>query len=145
MFAGPGEAVRGTGPAPACTFAAATVGPSGLWAGWIGDSRAYWLPDDGTALRLTEDDHGAHEALAAWLGADADEPRVRIRFLRPFGPGRVLLCTDGLWRYLPGAAELRAKLGGGDLRADARALVGHALAAGGHDNVTAVLLRVEGP
>lgn len=59
---------------------------------------------------------------------------------------RLLLCTDGLWRYLPGAAALRDVLGrrpaGGGVLEEARSLVGYALEAGGHDNVTVVLVPV---
>ena len=36
--------------------------------GWVGDSRAYWLPADGPAEQLTEDDSWATHAIA--LGAD---------------------------------------------------------------------------
>ncbi|MFD0691724.1 PP2C family protein-serine/threonine phosphatase [Actinomadura fibrosa] len=131
--------------APACTYVAGITGPDGVWTSWVGDSRAYWLPDEGTAMALTEDDTGAHEALAAWLGADAGEPEPRGRSYRPSVPGRLLLCTDGLWRYLPGAASLRESLAGraGEDPLDgARRLVRHALDAGGHDNVTAMLLAV---
>ncbi|MET9517946.1 protein phosphatase 2C domain-containing protein [Streptomyces sp. NPDC002994] len=137
--------------APACTYVAGIAGPEGIWSAWIGDSRAYWLPDAGTGMALTEDDTGEHEALTAWLGADAGEPRPRIRSYRPSVPGRLLLCTDGLWRYLPDAGGLRAALTSPSRRAsspgsalleDARTLVGHALEAGGHDNVTALLLPV---
>ncbi|MFI9843274.1 PP2C family protein-serine/threonine phosphatase [Nonomuraea sp. NPDC051941] len=125
--------------APACTYVAGVAGQGGIWACWIGDSRAYWLPDAGAGMALTEDDTGAHEALSAWLGADSGDPDPRIRSYRPPGPGRLLLCTDGLWRHLPGLDSLRSH---GELLADARALVGRALDAGGHDNVTAVLLAV---
>lgn len=201
--------------APACTYVAATAGPQGLWCGSVGDSRAYWLPDHGPGMALTEDDTGEHDALAAWLGADAAEPEPHIRSYRPPGPGRLLLCTDGLWRYLPDPDSLRAhltphpithpsavrspqvqspithpsavhppaaqlsdvqppvsrppnvqqgdvladgaRLDGGLLRDDAglrdggglldeaRALVAHALDAGGHDNVTALLIAVPAP
>ena len=34
--------------APACTFVAAVVGGGLLTVGWVGDSRAYWVPDDRT-------------------------------------------------------------------------------------------------
>ncbi|MEU2431750.1 protein phosphatase 2C domain-containing protein [Streptomyces sp. NPDC007861] len=135
--------------APACTYVAGIAGPEGVWSAWIGDSRAYWLPDEGTGMALTEDDVGAYDALSAWLGADAGEPVPRVRSYRPAVPGRLLLCTDGLWRYLPGAGGLRAALvrrrgvasGGGGLLEEAGALVGHALDAGGHDNITALLIR----
>ncbi|MFJ1704056.1 PP2C family protein-serine/threonine phosphatase [Kitasatospora sp. NPDC088346] len=132
--------------APACTYVAGIAGPGGIWSAWIGDSRAYWLPDTGPGMALTEDDTGELDALAAWLGADADAPEPQVRSYRPSGPGRLLLCTDGLWRHLPDAGGLRAALGpaGGGLLPQARALVGHALDAGGQDNITAVLLAVPG-
>ncbi|MFD8075065.1 PP2C family protein-serine/threonine phosphatase [Streptomyces sp. NPDC059718] len=135
--------------APACTFVAGVAGPDGLWCAWVGDSRAYWLPDEGLAIALTEDDTGELDALTGWLGAGSGEPVPRVRSGRPAVPGRLLLCTDGLWRYLPGAEALRERLasapgsrGGGGPLDGARALVGYALDAGGHDNVTALLLPV---
>lgn len=135
--------------APACTFVAGVTGPDGLWCAWIGDSRAYWLPDEGLAIALTDDDTGELDALTGWLGAGSGEPAPRVRSGRPAVPGRLLLCTDGLWRYLPGAEALRDRLaaapasgGGGGPLDGARWLVGYALDAGGHDNVTALLLPV---
>lgn len=133
--------------APACTYVAGITGPEGVWSAWIGDSRAYWLPDEGPGMALTEDDTGEHEALAAWLGADAGEPVPRIRSYRPSVPGRLLLCTDGLWRCLPDADGLRSMLThprprSRSLLEDARSLVGYALDAGGQDNITALLIPV---
>ncbi|WP_219467534.1 PP2C family protein-serine/threonine phosphatase [Nonomuraea rhizosphaerae] len=130
--------------APACTYVAGIAGPDGIWAGWVGDSRAYWLPDEGLGMALTEDDSTENETLSAWLGADAGEPEARVRSYRPRGPGRLLLCTDGLWRYLPDADGLSLHCGGGGLLEGARSLVGHALDAGGHDNITALLIPVPG-
>jgi serine/threonine protein phosphatase PrpC len=96
-------------------------------------------------MALTEDDTGDHEALAAWLGADAGEAAPRIRSHRPRAPGRLLLCTDGLWRFLPDAASLQDVLTRpprpGDLRDQVRTLVEYALNAGGRDDITAVLIR----
>ncbi|MFD5896446.1 PP2C family protein-serine/threonine phosphatase [Streptomyces sp. NPDC060366] len=136
--------------APACTYVAGIAGPEGIWCAWIGDSRAYWLPDDGTCMALTEDDSGRHDALTAWLGADAGEPLARVRSYRPPGPGRLLLCTDGLTRHLPEAEGLRAVLArrrhstpvGHSLLEDARVLIGYAMDAGGQDNITALLIHV---
>ncbi|MFI6724449.1 PP2C family protein-serine/threonine phosphatase [Streptomyces atratus] len=136
--------------APACTYVAGIAGPEGIWSAWIGDSRAYWLPDEGPGMALTEDDTGRHEALSAWLGADAGEPAPHIRSYRPSVSGRLLLCTDGLWRYLPDVAALRGVLprrpiapsAGSDLLEDTRSLVRYALDAGGHDNITALLIPV---
>ncbi|MGQ4385257.1 hypothetical protein [Streptomyces sp. SAS_270] len=64
--------------------------------------------------------------------------------------GRMLLCTDGLWRHRPEADGLRAVLarrrpalsGSGGLLEEARSLVELALGAGGPDNVTALLIPV---
>ncbi|WP_431676884.1 PP2C family protein-serine/threonine phosphatase [Kitasatospora sp. KL5] len=135
--------------APACTLVAGISGPEGIWSAWVGDSRAYWLPDEGPGMALTEDDSGELGCLAAWLGADAGEPVPQVRSYRPPVPGRLLLCTDGLSRYLPTAGELRDTADlrpnacpGRSLLPAARALVEHALAAGGQDNVTALLLPV---
>ncbi|ALC19511.1 PP2C family protein-serine/threonine phosphatase [Streptomyces pristinaespiralis] len=136
---------------PACTFVAGVAGPEGIWSASIGDSRAYWLPDEGTGMTLTEDDIGEHDALAAWLGAEAEDTEARIRSYRPSVPGRLLLCTDGLWRYLPDAEGLRdavirvpqASTDGVDLLPHAQELVRYALDAGGHDNITAVLIPVD--
>jgi PPM family protein phosphatase len=136
--------------APACTYLAGIAGPPGVWTSSVGDSRAYWLPDEGPGMALTEDDIGDHDALTAWLGADAGEPAPHLRHYRPAVPGRLLLCTDGLWRYLPDAHSLRAELArhprtspaAAGLVEQARALVQYALDAGGHDNVTALLIPV---
>ncbi|AQU69873.1 PP2C family protein-serine/threonine phosphatase [Streptomyces niveus] len=136
--------------APACTYVAGIAGPEGIWCAWIGDSRAYWLPDDGTCVALTEDDSGRHDALTAWLGADAGEPVASVRSHRPPGPGRLLLCTDGLTRHLPEAEGLRAVLArrrpstpsDHSLLEDARVLIGYAMNAGGQDNITALLIHV---
>ncbi|WP_329031981.1 protein phosphatase 2C domain-containing protein [Streptomyces sp. NBC_01725] len=136
--------------APACTYVAGIAGPEGIWCAWIGDSRAYWLPDDGTCVAMTEDDSGRHGALTAWLGADAGEPVARVRSYRPLGPGRLLLCTDGLTRHLSGADGPRAVLArrghstprDHSLLEDARALTGYAMDAGGQDNITALLIQV---
>lgn len=130
-------------PAPACTFLAGIAGPAGLWSGWIGDSRGYWLPDKGPAIQLT-DDAGADGGTPARLGADAGEQVPRIRSHRPRVPGRLLLCTDGLWRYLDSADDLSAVVAGAARGAgcleEARSLITYALGAGGEDNVTALLL-----
>lgn len=152
--------------APACTFVSVVHTPGEVTVGWIGDSRAYWLPTTGRpGTRLTEDDswlavtlaegsmspdaaaadRRAH-ALVSWLGADAPGT-PRLTAIRPDGPGLVLVCTDGLWNYLPEPAHLTAALAPfaqAQPLAAARALVRAALLAGGRDNVTAVLLPVSG-
>lgn len=153
---------------PSCTFAAALVGPTLVVAGWLGDSRVYWLPDAGPAEQLTEDDSLAAElvaggmtreqaersrdahAITRWLGADAEDATARTVATRPAGPGWVLACSDGLWNYGSApdvvAGLVRDAVGrlGADPVAVARDLVGWANARGGHDNVTVALARVTG-
>jgi serine/threonine protein phosphatase PrpC len=147
--------------APSCTFVSAVVTPGEVTVGWVGDSRAYWLAADG-ARRLTIDDtvaaelvaegmseeaamavHQAH-ALSKWIGADAGDIEPRMLTFTPAGPGLVLLCSDGLWNYLPEPQALVEALPGPpdgvDLQAAASELTHVALELGGHDNITTVLV-----
>ncbi|GAB2613523.1 hypothetical protein GCM10027168_52760 [Streptomyces capparidis] len=149
--------------APACTCVSAVADPGAVTVGWIGDSRAYWIPDDRIApRRLTEDDSWAARmvatglmseadayaderahAITGWLGADAVEVDPHTTSFRPDGPGVVVVCTDGLWNYAESAAQLAAVVPA-DARTEplrsARHLVGVALEGGGHDNVTVAVL-----
>jgi len=155
--------------APACTIVSSVIAAGILTVGWIGDSRAYWVPDDRAApsARLTEDDSWAAQMVAAglmseadayaderahaitgWLGADAHELDPHTASFKPDGPGVVIVCTDGLWNYAEAAAELAAAVPPDaavrPLHA-AQVLVGHALDGGGHDNVTVAVLPFPGP
>ncbi|MGD6745444.1 protein phosphatase 2C domain-containing protein [Streptomyces sp. BH106] len=150
--------------APACTFVASVVTKELLIVGWIGDSRAYWVPDDreAPAARLTEDDSWAAQMVAAglmseaeayaderahaitgWLGADAYELEPHTASFKPDRPGVVVVCTDGLWNYAESADEMARVLPADAARNplhSAQVLVGHALDGGGHDNVTVAVL-----
>ncbi|MFQ6146280.1 PP2C family serine/threonine-protein phosphatase [Streptomyces seoulensis] len=150
--------------APACTLVGAVVTGELLVVGWVGDSRAYWVPVDraAPAARLTEDDSWAAQMVAAglmseaeayaderahaitgWLGADAYELEPHTASFKPDRPGVVVVCTDGLWNYAESAEEM-AQVLPLDAAArplhSARVLVGHALDGGGHDNVTVALV-----
>ncbi|WP_260333642.1 PP2C family protein-serine/threonine phosphatase, partial [Streptomyces beigongshangae] len=155
--------------APACTLVGAVVTSGLLIIGWVGDSRAYWVPVDRSSppARLTEDDSWAAQMVAAglmseaeayaddrahaitgWLGADAYELEPHTASFKPDRPGVVIVCTDGLWNYAEGAGEM-AEVVPADA-ADrplhsARVLVGHALDGGGHDNVTVAVLPFPAP
>jgi serine/threonine protein phosphatase PrpC len=155
----------GTNP-PSSTFVCATVSADRVTVGWVGDSRAYWLPEgDGTPACLTTDDSlagrlaaagvavaehpaGPAGALIRWLGADAPDAAPHVVGFAPTGPGLVLVCSDGLFRYRPTAAELAESVRAApqdSLLAIAQSLVQLALAAGGVDNITAVLLPFPPP
>ncbi|NUO40483.1 MAG: serine/threonine-protein phosphatase [Streptomyces sp.] len=155
--------------APACTIVGTVVTSGLLVVGWVGDSRAYWVPVDRTALpaRLTEDDSWAAQMVAAglmneaeayaderahaitgWLGADAYELEPHTASFKPDRPGVVVVCTDGLWNYAEAAQDMAEAV---PLDAavrplhGARVLVGHALDGGGHDNVTVALVPFPAP
>ena len=116
-------------PNPAsCTFVATILEDGLLVAGNVGDSRAYWFPDDAEAVALTVDDSWAAELIATgisreeaesgphahaitrWLGKDAPDHTPRTTTLRVTGPGWILVCSDGLWNYCSEAEDLRKLL-----------------------------------
>jgi serine/threonine protein phosphatase PrpC len=72
-------------------------------------------------------------------------PEVRGQDLD--GAGYVVLCSDGFWNYCPQATDVGALVDALGESASAsrvaRRLVNHALARGGHDNVTVLVHRVE--
>lgn len=152
---------------PSTTFVAAVADDATITTGCVGDSRAYWFGDDGTARQLSVDDswasaeiaHGmtrtvaeadprAH-AITRWLGADSPDstPSCAAMILR--GPGWLLVCSDGLWNYCSEATDLAALVArcaaeaGDDTLELAQGLVEWANSQGGHDNITAAVARVE--
>ncbi|WP_035866165.1 protein phosphatase 2C domain-containing protein [Cryptosporangium arvum] len=130
--------------APSCTYVSGVVTGEGMAVSWAGDSRAYWIPDRGAARCLTEDDARPDTPgapLTRWLGADAPGVGPHVVAVPADGPGLLLLCTDGLSRYLAGPADL-ARVAGSPPAAAARELVGLALDAGGADNIAVALLAV---
>jgi protein phosphatase len=123
----------------------------------VGDSRAYLLRD-GRLRRLTKD-HTVVERLAREgkiAPADVDRHPQRSVLERALGvspdvdvdvqlldvrPGdRLLLCTDGLTSMLSDDEIREILLAESDPPAAAQALIEAALAAGGKDNVTAVIV-----
>lgn len=166
-------AAAATDPAtsPSCTYTAAIVvpapaGTAQITVGNVGDSRAYWLPEPpAPAQQLTVDDSLAQELMTAgasaeseavrrgahtltrWLGADSDSKPwsdSSVQTITTDGPGWLLLCSDGLWNYLPDAADIARFCGDADAKAAARALTDHALNAGGQDNITVAIIPIGG-
>jgi PPM family protein phosphatase len=79
-------------------------------------------------------------ALIRWLGADATDTEPHTSTFVPPGPGRVIVCSDGLYRYVPQPDQLAGATLAGTPIDVASALVRLALHAGGQDNVTVVVL-----
>lgn len=109
---------------PACTIVVAVVTDGAVHVANVGDARAYLLApatagEGWAAAQLSTDDSvaalavaqgidpdvalsvpGGH-AITAWLGADAHDLAPHLA-TRDAGPGAlVLVCSDGLWNYVP--------------------------------------------
>ncbi|WP_166659428.1 PP2C family serine/threonine-protein phosphatase [Labedaea rhizosphaerae] len=144
-----------------CTLVATYVVGGLVTIGWVGDTRAYWL--DGTGSRLLTRDHswaaeviaeGVMDEAAAfadrrahtitrWLGPDM-RPEPDVMTLQPDGAGTLVLCSDGLWNEVPDAARLAGHAVGDTPLAIAERLTEVALAAGGRDNISVVVIPLEG-
>ena len=152
----PFDPAQAVGPG-ACTFVAVVVQDDVLVAGTLGDSRAYWVSDDG-AFQIGRDDSVAADLVASgrvtakeavagpgghaitkWLGVDAVDALPRLTTVELPGPGLILACSDGLWNYAPEAEDVFDLVGppGEESAIDlARRLVEFAEMSGGADNVT---------
>ena len=154
------------GDTSATTFVSAVASGTGVTLCWLGDSRAYWLAEaESESSQLTQDDSVAGGMVAAgladqaaalasphahvltrWLGGDpaSDPDRApHVERYTPPGPGALLVCSDGLWNYLPEAADLAALALPKALEDPLGAavdMVKFAVDAGGADNITAVLV-----
>jgi protein phosphatase len=144
----------------ATTAVALLIGPQGMTAGHVGDSRAYRLRD-GRLTGLTEDHSWVNEQVRAGLMTDADARRHPWRNVvtRAITGGddpvpelvpvecqagdRLLLCSDGLSSVI--SSELLLTLLSADIPLEevCTTLIDAANAAGGPDNITVILLRVE--
>ena len=162
------------GDTSATTFVSAVASGYEVTLCWLGDSRAYWLGQPASESRLlTRDDSVAGGMVAAgladeaaamasphahvltrWLGGEAadlaDDPdrAAHVDRYAPPGPGALLICSDGLWNYLPEAADLAGLAlpkALTDPLAAAADMVTFAIEAGGADNITVVLIPYLGP
>ena len=124
----------------------------------VGDSRVYHLRGD-TMRPLTRDqtvgevlvsehgmpkekavEAGLYNVLASAIGARDMTPAVD--FIRLERGDTLLLCTDGLTKHVSDASIREVLTGTSNVEAGCRSLIDMALAAGGSDNVTAVVARV---
>ena len=142
------------------TATAGLVDAGVLYLVHVGDSRAY-LARAGRMIQITDDhsivaemvrrgalspsdaeQHPARHVITRALGVDTD---VQIDALRvDLEPGDVvLLCTDGLSGPVDDDEILEVLEQSGSLQDAAKGLVARANAAGGPDNVTVVLARVD--
>jgi PPM family protein phosphatase len=144
------------------TLTAVYVGEQEVAIAHVGDSRAYCLRD-GELLRLT-DDHSLVDELireGRLTPEEAEEHPQRSIITRALGPEETvevdtrsfrarpgdvyLLCSDGLTSMVGEAqlAEILRRYVHGRLRDAGEALIEAANQAGGRDNITVILLRLE--
>ena len=142
------------------TLTAVYVGAEEVAIAHVGDSRAYCLRDR-ELLRLTDDhslvdelirqgkltpeeatEHPQRSVITRALGP---EPEVEIdtRSYRARDGDVYLLCSDGLTTMVPDAQLIEILLSHPRLRDAGEALIAAANEAGGRDNITVLLLRVE--
>jgi serine/threonine protein phosphatase PrpC len=142
------------------TITAAYVGEREVSIAHVGDSRAYCLRE-GELLRLTDDhslvdeliregkltpeeaeEHPQRSVITRALGPEATV-EVDVRSFRGRAEDLYLICSDGLTTMLGEDELLELLLAHESLRDKGEALIAAANAAGGKDNITVVLFRLE--
>jgi len=142
------------------TVTAAYVGEREVTIAHVGDSRAYLLRDD-DLIRLTRDHSLVGELVARGKLTEeqAETHPQRSVITRALGPepdvqvdvdayqaraGDVfMVCSDGLTSMVPEARVKPILVGSGSLEQAGRELIAAANEAGGRDNITVILFRLE--
>jgi protein phosphatase len=118
------------------------VDPMRVVIGHAGDSRAYLLRD-GKLTVMTRDHTSAPNVLTRNLGGSYGvRPDVLELALKP--SDRLLLCSDGLYGGAPMAAIRRALGASAAPEHIAHQLVARVLKGEAHDNVSAIVISVDG-
>jgi protein phosphatase len=144
----------------ATTAAAVLVGASELAVAHVGDSRVYrwragaleqvtqdhsWVSEQVRAGVLSESDARRHpwRNVVTRALAGGEDPDVEVGIVEVRAGDRLIICSDGLSSVVPGDA-LRAIIDArDDLEEACRALVDAANEAGGPDNITVAMLKVD--
>jgi protein phosphatase len=147
----------------ATTASALLIGPDGACVAHVGDSRVYVLRDE-KLEQITHDHSWVEEQVRAgtmsptaakqhpWRNvvtralAGGEDPEVDVTQVRPSSPERYLLCSDGLFSVVTDD-RIASILGDRAAPLDevCSRLVEAANAAGGPDNITALVLEVDAP
>ncbi|MEO7803668.1 MAG: Stp1/IreP family PP2C-type Ser/Thr phosphatase [Actinomycetota bacterium] len=147
----PGQSGMGT------TLTAMMAGPTSAQIVHVGDSRAYLLRA-GTMTRLTQDhtvvarlvaqgkispDEADHHPRRSWLEralGNAQEVDLDVHIFDTEPKDRILLCSDGLYGMLDEVTIQQVLDSEAEPDAASRRLCDEAVAAGGHDNVTVIVI-----
>ncbi len=154
------QAVVRQAPGGGTTLTAVVILGSRMTIAHVGDSRAYAVYLDGRMQVLTRD-HSLVKRLEELGQITAEEAEVhpqRNVLYRALGqgepfepdvttaplpqPGYVLLCSDGLWGLVSDAEMFRLIAAAPSPHRACQTLVDSANAAGGTDNITAILVRM---
>ena len=147
----------------ATTASSLLTGPDGACVAHVGDSRVYVLRD-GKLQQITNDHSWVEEQVRAgtmtataarqhpWRNvvtralSGGEDPEVDVTQVQPVQSERYLLCSDGLFSVVPDE-QIAALLGtpGVSLEDVCQNLIDAANAAGGPDNITALVLEVNAP
>jgi protein phosphatase len=147
----------------ATTASALLTGPDGACVAPVGDSRVYVLRE-GRLEQITNDHSWVEEQVRAgtmsptaarqhpWRNvvtralSGGEDPEVDVTQVRPAGGERYLLCSDGLFSVMTDD-QIAGILGTRErpLEELCQRLVEAANAAGGPDNITALVLEVNAP
>ncbi len=142
------------------TLTAIYVGEQDVAIAHVGDSRAYCLRG-GELIKLTDDhslvdelmrqgrltpeeavEHPQRSVITRALGIEG-RVEVDTRSFRGISGDIYLICSDGLTTMLPEAQITELLLANTPLRAAGEALIAAANEAGGRDNITVILVRLE--
>src|SRR5471032_2691446 len=142
------------------TLTAVYVGEEEVAIAHVGDSRAYCLRDR-QLIRLTDDhslvdellrqgrltpeeavEHPQRSVITRALGIEG-RVEVDTRSFRGLSGDIYLLCSDGLTTMVPEARVVEVLQGNPRLKAAGEALIAAANEAGGRDNITVILIRLE--
>lgn len=149
-------------PGGGTTLTAALIFGDQLTIAHVGDTRAYVISAGGDIIPLTQDHslvkrlvelgqltddeaaiHPQRNVLYRALGqGEAFEPDVST-FPLP-ETGFILLCSDGLWGVVPEQQLVQLSISNSSLSDGCQGMVEAANAAGGPDNITAILVRLPG-
>ena len=161
----PSDEPDGNDQSPSTTMVVVCAAPGHVTVANIGDSRAYWLSSVPAHARLlTVDDSWAQErigegvapavayadpdahVITRWIGGETDSVTPSVVTLDVPEPGLLLVCSDGLWNYFEDPQrllELIPDWAEAEPIETARRLTDAALVAGGHDNITVVVVPVD--
>lgn len=131
------------------TIASVYLTAGQVWTCNVGDSKCYWYCRNKHSLRQMSADHLDEHSLSdkpmltQYLGIDPQEMSIEpsITCFEPEEGDRILLCSDGLTDMLS-EEDINKMIGSKSPSKTVEDLLNCALEAGGHDNITIILIEI---